>query len=329
MYMYSEDLIGQSLLAEKLRAFVSVGRIVHAYLFTGPKGAGKKTLAALFARTLLCGGRGDKPCQVCHACRQTATGNHPDIQWVRPEEGKTGIGVDQIRDLQSDIKVKPYQGPYKIYLLDQAHTLTEQSQNALLKTLEEPPRDALLFLLANSTSGLLPTLRSRCQLMRLAPLTQEEISTLIQKRCALSNDEAHFFAALSQGIPGTALQYASSDEYRAMRTSLLEGLQSPSALQLWPLFLGHRDQSDALLDILLLWFRDILILKETGNEDKLINLDKIPWLKAHAEGFTFSLVQDMIELIENTRTMIKNNVNYQLAVENMLIDIQGGIRCSS
>ncbi len=328
--MNTRQVIGQSLLMEKMDTLLSAGRIVHAYLFTGPKGSGKKTFSTLLAQTLLCTDPGDKPCHICHTCRQTDSGNHPDIIAIRPDKGKTGIGVDMIRSMQTDINIKPYQGNYKIYIVEQAHTMTEQAQNALLKTLEEPPGYALLLLLADNMAAMLPTVLSRCQQLRLLPMPRDEVAQIIQSKHDIPYAEAMVYAALSQGIPGRGLDFADSSEFKDKRASLLSGIQSSdlSTLDLWGPFSDSKDRVDELLDTFLLWFRDILILKETGDHSLVVNMDKISILKVKTESFTFSSLKDIIEIIEKSRRILKSNGNYQLTIENMLLRIQGGASCS-
>lgn len=325
--MNTQNIIGQSLLVEKMDQILSSGRIVHAYLFTGPAGAGKKTLSSLFAQALICEGQGDKPCCTCHTCKQFQTGNHPDIIWVRQEKDKNSISINQIRDMQAEIKVKPYQAGKRIYFIERAQTLTEQAQNALLKTLEEPPPHTLIFLLADNTNALLPTVLSRCQTFRVRSMGREDVTHIIKNRLGLSDDEAMTYAGLSQGIPGRGLALAENQEFRNNREILLEGVGLVGTLKILELasvFTENKDNVDNLLDILLLWFRDLLVLRETRGIDLIINMDKISLLNEQVKVFTSRALKDIIELVEESRKIIKSNGNYQLTIENMLLGFQGG-----
>jgi DNA polymerase-3 subunit delta' len=330
--MNTTNIIGQSLLVGKMEQILTGGRIVHAYLFTGPAGSGKKTLSSLFAQALICEGQGDKPCNTCRTCRQFLAGSHPDVLWIRKPEDKTGIGVEQIRDMQTEIKVKPFQAGRRVCFIENAHLMTEQAQNALLKTLEEPPPFTLLILLADNSNALLPTILSRCQAFRVGCMAREEVARILISRLSLSHEEAMTYAALSQGIPGRALTLASDEGFRENRDRLTAGVNLAAGgapyriLELYGAFKDNKANADDLLDILALWFRDLLILKETGNKSLVINQDKISWLQKQLSSFTSRELKDMIENIEQSRRILKSNGNYQLTIENMLLNFQGGAK---
>ena len=163
------QIIGHEAIMKHLQNAIRAKKISHAYIFHGEEGMGKKTLALRFAKTLQCTERGVVPCNNCKSCRQTDSGNQPDILWTSHE--KASIGVDDIRtQVNADIQVKPYQSPYKIYIIDDADKMTENAQNALLKTIEEPPDYAIILLLARSRQNLLATILSRCIILDLKPI---------------------------------------------------------------------------------------------------------------------------------------------------------------
>jgi len=330
--MNTHQYIGQSSLVKHLDSIISSGRIVHAYLFTGPQGAGKKTWSSLLARALLCEDTGDKPCGCCPSCRQALSGNNPDITVIGPQEGRTGILVDQIRELQGDIIIKPYKSKRKIYIIDRAHTMNDQAQNALLKTLEEPPAYAHIMLLADNVNSLKPTILSRCQLLRVERMSREDVAAIIMQHHTLSHGEAMAYAALSQGVPGRGLALAAGSDLKDKRDQmhkLLQRMNAAELTELWSIFKDVREMADDLLDILQLWFRDILVFKETGEAGMVANMDKITCFKAQACLFTIPVLQDIIEVIEKSRRILRSNGNYQLTIENMLLRIQGGLECSS
>lgn len=327
--MNTNNIIGQSPLLAGMERILESGRIVHAYLFTGPAGAGKKTMSSLLAQALLCTNQGDKPCFVCSTCRQFASGNHPDVLWVRRRSDKTGIAVDQIRGLQAAIKVKPYQAGKRVCLIENAHLMTQQAQNALLKILEEPPSHTLFFLLAESTSALLPTILSRCQVFRVGSLSEEHLVEILHGRLSISGEHARMIAALSQGNPGKALALAEDEAFRSSRETLLKGMSQAGSIKIldvYGVFADNRQRADDFFDILQFWIRDLLILKETGEWGLIINLDQTALLKKQAAHFTSEALKDMIEKIEDSKSMLKRNSNYQLTVENMLLSFQGGTK---
>jgi len=325
--MNTGNIVGQSPLIAVMERILASGRIVHAYLFTGPAGAGKKTMSSLFAQALLCNDKVNKPCNTCKPCRQFVSGNHPDVFWIRRMENKTGIVVDQIRDLQAAIKVKTYQAGKRICFIDDAHLLTQQAQNAFLKTLEEPPSDTLFFLLAENTNTLLPTIISRCQIFRVRNLSKEDIIEILRRRLSIDRKDASVIAVLSQGNPGKALALANDDTFCQIRETLIKGMSlagSVKILDLYEIFADNRDRVEDLFNILQLWIRDLLIIKETGEWSLVANQDQSALLKRQVSSFTSAALKDMIESIEGSRIMLKRNSNYQVTIENMLLNFQGG-----
>ncbi|MGI6707057.1 MAG: DNA polymerase III subunit delta' [Clostridia bacterium] len=326
--MNFRDIIGQSPLVENLQRSIRLGRVVHAYLISGPKGAGKKMLAHIFARALLCRHSGDRPCDACPSCIKYNTGNHPDVITVKAE--KSSIVVDQIRDLQKDMYVKPYEGGRKIYLIEEVHTMTPQAQNCLLKTLEEPPAYGVIFLLADQLEGLLPTILSRCQILRLKKVSRERIAALLEERYGLSPEQAHLIAALSDGRVGRALELAVDQDYMELRREVLGRLEAlaeadiMAVFNLVPFFTEHRDQQSLKLEILEWWFRDVYIWKEMGDESLIVNQDAKELLEKQAELFTSSTVQDIIKRIEESKKQLGSSVNAQFIMENLLLSIMEG-----
>jgi len=325
--MNFSDIIGQVLLVNTLKAMLGSGRISHSYIFIGPPGVGKKTFANIFAKALLCRGNGQEPCDICISCRQFESGNHPDV--YRVVSGKKSIGVDAIREIESDINIKPFQGDRKIYIIDKADTMTPQAQNALLKTLEEPPRHAVILLLADNISNMLPTVLSRCQQIKIPRLSPSHIADIIEKRLEIPRRQAMVFAKLSEGIPGRALELAASQEYQQLREDVLELIQKLAhagmieAMGYTRFFEERRDMVGIVLDLLELWFRDILVYKETRGIKLIINMDKIATLESLSKIFTSKAIHGMIEKVEETRKMLRYNTNFQMAIENMLLKIQG------
>lgn len=330
--MNTSNIIGQSPLIARMEQVLAGGRVVHAYLFEGPAGAGKKTMSGLFAKALLCEKSEDKPCHKCIPCKQYESGNHPDVLLVRRLQDKTAISVDQIRELQSEIKVKPFQEGRRICFIEEAHLMNQQAQNALLKTLEEPPSHTLFFLLADNTSSLLPTIISRCQLFRINSLSTEDIAMILNKRLSIGHEEASIYASLSQGNPGQALALAGDDEFRTLRELLINGMNdagNPKIMDLIGPFTEYKERVDDLFTILQLWIRDIIILRETGDFNLIINRDQSPLLRKQASYFTREALQVMIGSIEEARKRLKSNTNYQLTIEAMLSHFQGGAKDAS
>jgi len=193
-----------------LRAALARDRLAHALLFAGPDGIGKRLVALALAAWLHCEARGDNACGACASCRQIAAGSHPDLQLLSVAAGKKEIGVDRIRDLKRFMQLRPLSGGGKVGIIDDAHALTVAAQNALLKTLEEPPARSLLILVAHNPDALLSTVRSRCQYVQFAPLPVDVVVQVLTTKCAVPAAVASELAALSEGSPGRALQLRGS-----------------------------------------------------------------------------------------------------------------------
>ena len=324
--MNSFDIIGQSTLINGLKSVLNSGRIVHSYIFTGPAGAGKRTISNYFTKMVLCDGM-DKPCNTCKSCRQLESGNHPDI--IRVTSQTKTIGVEPIRELRADIGIKPFQGKWKIYIIEKGDTMTPQAQNAFLKTLEEPPQHAIIIILADNLAGLLPTIISRCQIIRIPLLSAQNIAEIIESQAQVPRERALVFAKLAQGLPGNGLELASSQEYQEMRNEsleILEELAKSSMVQAMgyvDYFLERRDKATEILDMIELWLRDILVLKQGSSRDIIINMDKIPPMESLAKAFTIRDIQCIIENIEDSKRMLRSHANFQLTIENLLMNIQG------
>ncbi len=326
--MNRENIIGQSLLLERFEKTLSSRRVVHAYLFVGPKGSGKKTLSSLFAKALLCRSKGEKPCGICNSCIQFSSGNHPDVVTMGLQKDKSGIVVDQIRQMESDIKIKPYQSDYKIYFIEEAHLMNTSAQNALLKTLEEPPPYGIIILLADNIGNLLPTIISRCQQFKICGLSREETASFLERQLPLPRQEALFYAGLSQGIPGKALLLATDESLREIREALLGHItyhKNFDFIELFKLFDKNKDKFNLLLDMLVFWFRDLIFVKLMKGNKHIINSDKISLLNKLHKNFTIDALEDMINIIEDSRKIAGRSGNYKMTIENMLIGLQGGI----
>ena len=194
-----QDIIGQEQICEHLQTALKLQKVSHAYIINGERNSGKKFIAQIFAMALQCTGEGEKPCQVCRSCRQALSENHPDIIWVTHEKPNS-IGVEDIRtQVNNDIGIKPYQGPYKVYLMEEAEKMTVQAQNALLKTLEEPPEYGVIILMTSSLEALLPTIQSRCVLLNMRPVRDELVQKYLMEQLQVPDYRAKLCTAFARG----------------------------------------------------------------------------------------------------------------------------------
>ena len=206
------DIIGHEQIIHHLQSAISLKKVSHAYIFEGEEGMGKNLLASAFAQALQCREGDTEPCMRCPSCRQAATGNQPDI--IRVTHEKAAIGVEDIREkLCGDILIKPYSSPYKIYIVDEAEKMNVQAQNALLKTIEEPPAYGIILLLTTNSGKFLPTIISRCVTLKLKPLRDEEIRTYLMEKMQIPDYQAEICVAFARGNLGKACSLATSEDF--------------------------------------------------------------------------------------------------------------------
>ncbi len=325
--MNFSDMIGQKELIESLVNALNHDRVGHACIFSGPAGIGKKTAAAIFAGMLLC--EAPTPvdrCGRCQACRLFDSGSNPDFRAVRTDGAS--IGVDEIRDIQGDVAIKPMYSRRKVYIIEEADKMTVQAQNCLLKTLEEPPSYVVIILTASNYEALLETIRSRSQRSSFKKYTQAQVRQAVADKFGPAARGVDFAVAYADGVIGTALQLVGTEEFLALREKTLEiagRLKKPglsAVFGIYGFFEENKEDIDIILDILSLYYRDMLVAKKTGNENILINSDKKDIIFNNAREYPAQRLVAGIEQIEAARRAIKQNANYQLAVEHMLIKLQ-------
>ncbi len=200
-----KDIIGQQQIKNHLQIAIKQNTISHAYILCGEKGSGKRTVSDAIAQTIQCENRagGIDSCEICKSCMQAKSHNHPDIKYITHE--KASISVDDIREqLNNDISIKPYSSQYKVYIIPDSNKMTEQAQNALLKTIEEPPSYAVIILITDNISGILPTIQSRCVTLNLKPLSNNEIAGYLTAHLKLEPERAQIAAGFCQGKIGRA-----------------------------------------------------------------------------------------------------------------------------
>jgi DNA polymerase-3 subunit delta' len=263
-------MIGHERTARSLLSALERERLPHALLFTGPEGIGKFLAASELAARILCAAD-QPPCGTCNACVQVAAETHPDLFIVRRAEGKKEIGVDLARSLKRFASLRPAHARRKIALIDDADRLSVAAQNALLKTLEEPPGAALIVLVTASPGALLPTVRSRLQRIRFEPLTIEQVSAVLKQRGGLADEEACALAEASDGSPGRALRLQgvlNSDELRNLVQALAEidPARYGSILRLSKAVGGSESDMSTRLEFMLSLLRDAAIRAIAGDK---------------------------------------------------------------
>ncbi len=321
---YFRDILGNEAVIEHFQTALRLKNISHAYLLSGEDGSGKLLLATAFASAMQCEAGGIEPCGRCRSCLQEASGNHPDIFFVTHE--KSMISVDDIREqVTSQIAIKPYSSPYKLFIIDEAEKMNDQAQNALLKTLEEPPEYAVILLLAANENNLLVTIRSRCIQLATRPLTNDVIQNYLMEHFELPNYQAELAASFSCGNLGKAIRYASSPEFSEQKDALLHLFRrldnmttSDIIASVRPLAEDKNTYQDEL-DLILLWFRDILLFKASQDVNVLIYRNEINDIRHYATTRSFEALERVIEGVETARQRLRANVKPETVFELLLL----------
>ena len=322
------DIIGQEQIKEHLQNAISAKKISHAYIINGEKSSGKEFIARVFAMTLQCEKGGTEPCQECHSCKQFLSGNHPDVIWVTHEK-QASIGVDDVRiQINDTVSIRPYSSPYKIYLVDEAEKMTVQAQNALLKTIEEPPAYAVLVLITTNPEVFLPTILSRCIQLKLRPLKDSVVSDYLTEKMGVSDGQADIYAAFARGNLGKAIHLASSEEFALLYREVLTLLKNIKDMDI-PMLLDYirKLQEDNLdlyecLDFMQLWYRDILMFKVTKDMNSLIFKDEYSAVSSCCQKSSYEGLEEILSAIERAKVRLNANVNTDLALELMLLTMK-------
>ncbi|MQC26626.1 MAG: DNA polymerase III subunit delta' [Chloroflexi bacterium] len=319
-------LLGHTWAVELLKGQITGDGLRHAYLFTGPNGVGRRTLALRLAQAVNC----ENPpsaaefCGECRACRGFAQMGHPDLHLVQVEEGDRDIKVEAVRELSRMLALTPYESPYQIALLLNFEQASVHAANALLKTLEEPAGRVLLLLTAESAEALPETIASRCEEIRLRPVPVEALAKGLAEGWGIPAERARLLASLSGGRPGYALQLQQEPEALAQRTEWLDevtGLLSQGRVARFAYAEALSKDRDQLREALLVWlslWRDVLLTVGQA-EGALANVDRAAEVAALAGQLDLGRAWQVVAAIEGTLELLGTNVNARLATEALLL----------
>lgn len=318
-------VIGQVPIKEHIKKSLQTGKISHAYIFYGEKGSGKKTLADLFARALQCEAGGDEPCNQCTSCKQALHHNQPDIIYVQHEKPNV-IGVDEIRkQVNNDVGIKPYSSEHKIYIIDEAEKMNVQAQNALLKTLEEPPAYTVIMLLTTNLEALLQTIRSRCVTLTLKPVADVELQKYLMREEQVPDYKASICAAFARGNVGRARELVVSPEFDELKEETMQLIWHISEKTMSDLAAFAKakaekgSNTEGFLELLQMWYRDVLLYKSTGSSQYLIFSEELQYIKKMAVKSTYEGLNRILNAVEEARTRLAGNVNPELTLEWLLL----------
>ena len=323
-----KDIVGQEQIKEHLQGALSSGKISHAYIINGEKSSGKEFIAKVFAMALQCENNKENPCQECHSCKQALSDNQPDIIKVMHEKPNT-ISVDDIRaQINNDVAIKPYSSPYKVYIINEAEKMTVQAQNAILKTLEEPPEYAVILLLTSNVNSLLPTILSRCVVLNMKPVADELVRKYLMEQMQIPDYKAEVCVAFARGNVGKARSLASSEDFENVKNEALSLLKYIQDMELHEIVAAikkigeYKLEINDYLDIMAIWYRDVLLFKATRDVNHLVFREEIQALRHVAQRSSYEGIEEIIEALEKAKNRLNANVNFDLTMELLLLTIK-------
>jgi DNA polymerase-3 subunit delta' len=328
------ELAGQEQAVDFFRRAIRTRRLAHAYILVGPEGVGKRRFARALAQYLFCEKPHDDSCGTCRPCRLIQAGQFPDLHWYQREEERQQLTVDVIKQFLREISFKPLEADRKVFVVEDADKLNPWSANRLLKILEEPPEASLLLLLALDVRDFLPTILSRCHVIRLRSLSGEALARWLEKEHACPPERARYLAHFTMGSPGLAAELAHGEFFEErewlmnMTIALMPGEHFAPAEEMFRRAGGSdegaQDRRETLLrffDVLDLFYRDVLAAALGDGEATLVNTDRRKDIEVLAKRLTLEQVGRILGSIEAARRAMSFNANQKLLLENLAFDI--------
>lgn len=322
-----DEIIGQKHIIENMKSALLGGRVSHAYVFSGSAGIGKRTAARAFASALLCGNPSENgACGVCPVCAQLAADSCLDLYEVSIEERR--IVIDLIRNLQSDMVKRPLFSERKVYIINNAETMTGEAQNALLKTLEEPPSYVVIILLTSNFEALYPTIKSRAVRFSFQRNTGDEILLILRKKLGENHPGMNFLEAYADGAAGAALSVCASEGLLEANEEIFDVILKlkkggiGAAISAYSFFDKYKEEYGVIANMMRFAFRDLLRARIGGNEVGLINADKKDMILRSAPEFSATALLGCIDAIDESERMLGANANFELMIKVMLLKLQ-------
>ncbi|MGN0497352.1 MAG: ATP-binding protein [Lachnospiraceae bacterium] len=326
------DIIGHEDIVKHFKSSIELGKVSHAYILNGEKGVGKRTLASVVAKSLQCETGDPDPCGKCKSCLQAESGNQPDIIWVTHEKPNV-ISVDEIREqIVNDISLKPYSSRYKIYIIPDAQLMNPQAQNAILKTLEEPPEYGIIMLLTSNVDKFLPTILSRCIVLNFKPVEPLSMIEYLTGNIGVDVEKARFCTDFAQGNLGKAVRLAISPDYNELKEDSVRLLRQIQDMEMEDIIRAVKNMGkyklDATdyIDIMTMWFRDILMVKISNSPNKIIFKNEYSIMKKQASKTSYEGIEQILEAMDKLKIRLEANVNFDIAMELMLLTMKENMK---
>ncbi len=322
------NIIGQEQLKEHLQNAIAMNKVSHAYIINGERSSGKEFVAKVFAAALQCERGGTEPCGECHSCIQAKSGNQPDIIFVSHDKPNS-IGVEDIRaQINNDIGIKPYSSPRKVYIMNEGEKMTVQAQNALLKTLEEPPEYAVILILTANVDSRLPTILSRCVVLNMKPVPDHKVKKYLMEELEIPDYKANICVAFARGNIGKAKMLASSEEFEKVKEEAVTLVKYINDMDISEVVKAIKKISEYqfdvtdYLDILSVWYRDALLFKATKDANSLIFKNELQYIRKVADRSTYEGIETIVKALQQAKRRLEANVNFDLTMELLLLTIQ-------
>ncbi len=323
-----QHIIGHEDIIRHFKSSMEMDRVGHAYIICGEDESGRSSLAFSFAKTLQCESGGFDPCNACPSCKKADSGNHPDIINVQHEKPNL-ISVEEIRDQVVDtMSIRPYNGKYKIYIINDAQLMNPQAQNALLKTIEEPPSYGIVIMITNTLERLLPTIISRCITLSTKPVKERDMEEYLQEHYDLDAKKLRFCVEYAQGNLGKAILLATNEEYEALVRSVIKLEKEIYEMDMEDIALAiescanYKMSIGEYLDLMMVWYRDILMLKVTGKPDKIIFSEEYSTIREQAKYLSYNELEDKARAIENAKKRIAANARMEDVMRLLILTLK-------
>ena len=321
-----DKIIGNEDAKTYFKKAVKEKQLSHGYIFEGAHGVGKNTFAIELAKFILCEQKeGDRPCNECKSCSMINAGTHPDVIYIDKDTKVTK--VETIREnIVREMDIKPYQSDYKIIIVKAADSISIQGQNAMLKTIEEPPGYGIIILVCENLASLLPTIKSRCIVVRFNPIQKEQMKNYLEHR-GITGVQQQVFEKISNGSIGVVNEILEDETYLEVRKQSIHYLNRLEKAQIMDLYeivkevTDDKENIERLLEFWLLWYRDIAVVKAT-NSDDLYYKDYYEQLLDMSSKLTYNKVSQNIEFIKHAILDIRQNIYSTFVIENLLLKLK-------